>query len=135
MCLFTSKIVGVGISASEFLSQKMIVTFYENAPAALKDFCYLIDELTLTETVKVSDFLVVDGVSYQITFVGDQVENNLEKLGHVTISFNGDTKGLPGMLCVEDKEIIDLKVGTTLKIKKGWKSAIMHNARIRNRNN
>jgi len=59
----------------------------------------------------------LDGVPFKITAVGDVAERNLASLGHITVLFNGATQSpLPGTICVEQKEIPDLKVGSELSI-------------------
>ena len=52
-----------------------------------------------------------DGVTFNITAVGEIAEKNLANLGHITVSFNGLTgPTLPGTICVEKKEMPRLKL-------------------------
>jgi PTS system glucitol/sorbitol-specific IIA component len=49
--------------------------------------------------------------------VGDVANTNLGNLGHLIIKFNGlDEAKLPGDVCVEEKPVHPVKVGSVIKI-------------------
>lgn len=119
MKFFETTVVSIGEMASEFLNQNMIVTFGENAPEELSDFCFIIEKKSFLEEITGNMTLKIGNSDYLITAVGSKVKTNLINLGHITISFTGDTDAiLPGTLYVEQKVIPDISVGTSISIRK-----------------
>ena len=114
---YESKIIDTGAAASAFLEENFFITFGEEAPAELKDYCYTIEKNKVSEDIAVGDKLSIDGTSYAITAVGAIVTQNLENLGHITVRFDGnDTAEQSGTLHVEVAESIELDSGSTLSI-------------------
>ncbi|WP_339234399.1 PTS glucitol/sorbitol transporter subunit IIA [Oceanobacillus sp. FSL W7-1281] len=117
--MYQTAIKSIGKDAKAFEAEKMMVLFGDNAPNELADFCYVIDLVPVDEDIAVGDTLKLDNVSYQITSVGDAVRKNLNDLGHITLKFDGSTTaGQSGSLYLEEKEIVDVKPGSTITIEK-----------------
>lgn len=87
--IYSSTVIGSGPEATSFLEEKLLVTFGQDAPDALKDYCYIIDIVALQGDIQVGQRLVLDDRSFPITAVGSVAAKNLEQLGHVTIAFTG----------------------------------------------
>lgn len=114
---YESKVIATGAAASAFLAENFFITFGEEAPAELKDYCYIIEKNPVSEEITVGDSLTIDATSYKITAVGDVVRQNLDNLGHITIRFDGEeTAEQSGTLHVESAEGVKLDTGSTLTI-------------------
>ncbi|WP_332697031.1 PTS glucitol/sorbitol transporter subunit IIA [Halalkalibacter lacteus] len=114
---YKTQINKIGPSVSEFLGEKMLILFGENAPAELADYCLLIDVNGIENDIEVGDRLQLGEKEYKITAVGDAVEKNLSSLGHITLKFDGSTTPeLPGSLYLEDIEISEVNPGDLLQI-------------------
>lgn len=105
---YSTKVQALGPMVKDFINEKMMIIFNENAPAELRDFCVLHRGNQLDDTVKVGDTLHLGDHAYKVVFVGSQVQKNLKDLGHITIRFNGNSEGesLEGSLYVEDKPAV-----------------------------
>jgi len=115
--IYENKIKSIGTLADSFLEEKMIILFGNEAPQELKDFCYNIDVVEVTEEIKPGQKFYINNDSFEITSVGDIVQRNLSTLGHITLRFDGSTSPeLPGTLYLENKEIPSIDLGTELKI-------------------
>ena len=74
------------------------------------------DVTPLNGKIAAGQTLVLDGVSYKITAVGDEAPVTLAGLGHCTVSFSGQTEvELQGTIYVEGT-MPDLYVGSTIQI-------------------
>lgn len=61
--------------------------------------------------------LKIGKIDYQITAVGDEVNTNLQNLGHIAVKFTGEKKAeLPGSLYVEKKTFPKIEVGTEVEM-------------------
>lgn len=115
--VYETKINKIGPLVSEFLGDKMLILFGENAPEELADYCLSIEVNPLQDDIQVGDRLVLGSKEYMITAVGDAVKKNLTTLGHITLKFDGATEvDLPGTLYLEDSGILEVVAGTELKI-------------------
>jgi glucitol/sorbitol PTS system EIIA component len=107
----------IGPSVSDFLGEKMLILFGENAPAELADYCLSISVKDIDHEIKAGDTLQVGEKKYSITSVGEAVEKNLTALGHITLKFDGsESPELPGTLYLEDSEICEVKQGDIIRI-------------------
>ncbi|MDQ0224052.1 PTS glucitol/sorbitol transporter subunit IIA [Metabacillus niabensis] len=114
---FETQINKIGPSVSDFLGEKMLILFGENAPAELAEYCLLIDVNAVEDDIKVGDTLQLGNNEYRITAVGDAVKKNLSSLGHITLKFDGSkTPELPGTLYLEETEIKEVKIGDKIQI-------------------
>lgn len=115
--VYENKIKGAGDMVSAFQGEKMFILFGDNAPDTLKDFCYTIDIKDTNKEIAVGQILDIDGNKFEITAVGNVAEKNLTSLGHMTVVFDGSKKAaLPGSIYVENADMPELKIGTTIKI-------------------
>lgn len=115
--IYENKVKASGALAETFLDEGMIIFFGDNAPDTLADYCFSIDIKEVKETIKAGQIFMIDGVAFNITAVGDVAEKNLVNLGHITVAFNGSPEPtLGGTICVEIKEIPQLKVGSEISI-------------------
>ena len=114
---YRTTVTAAGPEATAFIGQGMFVTFGEDAPDALKEFCFIIDaSAQTTRDIEVGQVLVLDGTPYPITAVGNVARKNLDGLGHITINFDGATEAaLEGTLHVSGAAPA-LSVGSTIAI-------------------
>lgn len=117
--IYSTVVTKLGESVNEFLDQGMLITFKDNAPAELAEYCILHSENDLKQDIQVGDILSIGTDSYRILAVGNAVNKNLENLGHITFDFNGSEEvDLPGTLSLEHKEIKAIEVGDQIKIER-----------------
>lgn len=116
--LFETYIVGIGPEAEGMLSEaNMFILFGAGAPADLAEYCFTIDNKNLAGEIQIGGKLLVDGVAYPITAVGNLVETNLANLGHITVSLDGSEEGsLPGTLHIQAEALPQLKEGSLIQI-------------------
>lgn len=115
--IYENTIKDKGECAEEFRDEKMIVIFGDSAPEEIKDFCYWVDVAPIHGTIAAGQTLKVDGQSYRITAVGDEVPTTLAGLGHCSFKFSGQTEvELLGTVYVEDKPMPELKVSSIIQI-------------------
>ena len=117
--LYQVTIKGKGAMVDAFREEGIFVTFGDNAPDTLKDFCYSIDVNPVDGEVTPGCKLVIDGKEFKIVKVGEVANENLKNLGHVTYNFGGeDAECLPGTICMEKAELPALDIGSTIAIVK-----------------
>ena len=131
--IYQTTIKGMGDQVEAFVGEGIFVTFGDNAPDTLTDFCYTVDVNPVQGDIKPGSKLVIDGQEYTITMVEamtdqgvDMIETELNtgkseavflaNAFHVTYSFNGSGECLPGSICVEKADVPSLKVGSTISI-------------------
>ncbi|EIW12589.1 PTS system, glucitol/sorbitol-specific IIA component [Lactiplantibacillus pentosus KCA1] len=115
--IFSTKVVEIGSESADFKSIDMAVLFGDEAPDALRPSCFIINVEPISEQIVAGMKLEIDDQVYQITAVGNEVQNNLGRLGHTAISFTGVTEAkLPGTLYVESGDYPEFKVGSTICI-------------------
>ena len=114
---YKTQINKIGPSVEDFLGEKMLILFGENAPAELAEYCLLIDVNNVEGEIVPGDTLQLGEKDYKVTAVGDAVKKNLSSLGHITLKFDG-TKDpeLPGTLYLEESEIVLPKSGDFIKL-------------------
>ena len=100
--IYSTIVKDLGPMAEDFIGEKMIILFNENAPAELAEFCVLHTGNELTDTVE----------------VGCEVQKNLKDLGHIALRFNNNEEGesLEGSLYLEDKAVSLPSVGSEIAI-------------------
>lgn len=114
---FDTQINNIGPSVTDFLGEKMLILFGENAPAELAEYCLLINVKNVEGDIEVGDKLLLGNHEYKITAVGDAVKKNLSSLGHITLKFDGSKNPeLPGTLYLEDIDIHEVKLGDQIRI-------------------
>ncbi|MFC0273268.1 PTS glucitol/sorbitol transporter subunit IIA [Metabacillus herbersteinensis] len=114
---YKTQVNNIGPSVVDFLGEKMLILFGENAPAELAEYCLLITINDVESTIDSGDTLQIGEREYKITAVGDAVKKNLTSLGHITLKFDGSqTPELPGTLYLEDTDIGEVEAGDLIRI-------------------
>ena len=114
--IYENKVKALGECVNEFKDANMFVLFGDNAPDEITDYCYHVDVTPLNGKIAAGQTLVLDGVSYKITAVGEEAPVTLAGLGHCSVSFSGQTEvELQGTIYVEGT-MPDLYVGSTIQI-------------------
>jgi PTS system glucitol/sorbitol-specific IIA component len=114
---YATTVTAVGEMIPAFREQGLLVFFGPDAPQELHDFCLLHDPSVNASTPRPGDVIELDGDRFTVTAVGDVVEANLSRLGHFCLKADGSTTApLPGDVCVEQRELPDLGVGSTMRI-------------------
>jgi len=114
---YSATVTEIGPYVSEFVDHNILVFFGAEAPEELKEFAILHDGTELHAKLVVGDVLELNDFSYKILAVGEVANNNLENLGHLVVKFNGETEAeMPGDVCVEAKELPEIKAGLKLNI-------------------
>jgi len=116
--IYNTTVTTIGGLVSAFYEEKLIIIFKDNAPDELADYCVLHAGNEVSDRVKRGDVLVIAGQEYRIVYVGDEVQANLENLGHITLRFDGNTEGLGGSVYLEDKNLPVIKIGDTISIQR-----------------
>jgi len=117
MAIYSTVVREIGPNAKEFLVEDMMVLFGEDAPEALRPYCFLIEQNALEEDIQLGYELFIGDERYRVTAVGNVVNKNLRDLGHITINFSGETIAeLAGSLYVENKVVNEITEGTIIKI-------------------
>ncbi|SHE79097.1 PTS system, glucitol/sorbitol-specific IIA component [Seinonella peptonophila] len=114
--IFEARVKQIGALVEQFAKEKMLIIFDHHAPKELHDITVLHEERKNHDQVKPGDQLVIGNQSFQITRVGEQANNTLHELGHVTFKFIGDQPDLPGTICVEDKPVPTVEEGLLIQI-------------------
>lgn len=115
--IYKTEIKSIGKLAKDFLQEKMLILFGNEAPDGLKDYCFGIDVRSVNDEIQTGQHLFIDQSRFKITAVGRLVQKNLADLGHITMRFDGSTKAdLAGTLYLESKPIPDIEIGTRIAI-------------------
>ncbi|RMC46092.1 PTS sorbitol transporter subunit IIA [Lactobacillus sp. ESL0230] len=115
--VFKTIVKEIGKEAQQFKSINMLIFFGEQAPNELRDSCFIIADHNLASKIKEGMTLKIGAIDYQITAVGDEVNANLQNLGHIAVKFTGEKKAeLPGSLYVEKKAFPKIEIGTEIEM-------------------
>ncbi|MFD0898534.1 PTS glucitol/sorbitol transporter subunit IIA [Loigolactobacillus binensis] len=116
--VFATTVQEIGQEARDFSEIKMAILFGDEAPDALRSSCYIIKVKPVQTQITAQMLLQIDDECYPITAVGNEVQTNLNNLGHIAISFTGAVNAeLPGTLYVADRPYPDIQVGSKIYIK------------------
>lgn len=114
---YQAEVTEIGPLVSEFIDAGILVFFGEGAPPELVEFSIIHNGKTLEKDLLPDDEINIDEEKFKILAVGEVANENFRNLGHLIIKFNGKNKvELPGDVCVEQKEVPDIRVGTIIKI-------------------
>lgn len=117
MLKYQATVTEIGQLVDEFINAGILVFFGEDAPPELREFSIIHDGTGLQADVVPGDTLVIDDTSYKVLAVGEVANSNLRNLGHMVTKFNGlEEAQLPGDVCVEEKPVHPVKVGTVFQI-------------------
>ena len=120
MIKYQATVTAIGSLVSEFIDHGILVFFNQDAPPELADFSILHDGKELVADLASGDLIYIDAESYRVLAVGDVANKNFASLGHLVMKFNGnDTVEMPGDVCVEEKPIPEIKVGSVLRVENG----------------
>ena len=115
--IYQTTITRIGQSAADALSDQMLITFREGAPADIEEFCFIHCHGELHGALKAGSQLELGDTRYAVTAVGDVAEQNLRELGHITLRFDGQPQAeYPGTVHVEGPVPQAVTPGCTLKI-------------------
>ena len=78
--MYQVTIKGKGAMVDAFREEGIFVTFGDNAPDTLKDFCYSIDVNPVDGEVTPGCKLVIDGKEFKIVKVGEVANENLKSV-------------------------------------------------------
>lgn len=99
--IYQTTITRIGQSAADALSDQMLITFREGAPADIEEFCFIHCHGELHGALKAGSQLELGDTRYAVTAVGDVAEQNLRELGHITLRFDGHREAeFPGTVHV-----------------------------------
>lgn len=114
---YKATVTEIGPLVTEFIEEGILVFFGDDAPPELREFSIIHDGKTLAADVAPDDKLIIDDDQYTVLAVGEVANKNLSNLGHLIIKFNGQTTPqLPGDVCVEEKPVHQVKIGTIFEI-------------------
>jgi PTS system glucitol/sorbitol-specific IIA component len=117
MIKYQAEVTEIGPLVTEFIDAGILVFFGEGAPPELVEFSIIHNGKSLKSDLVPGDEITIDVETFKILAVGEVANENFRNLGHLIIKFNGKTKvELPGDVCVEQKKVPDIRVGTILKI-------------------
>lgn len=109
--IYATEVTGIGSLADSFRSERMIILFKDNAPEELADYCVLHSGNLVYGQLQAGDLLSIGSRQYPVIHVGDEVQLNLEQLGHITLRFSGETDGLGGSVYLAAAEAPEISVG------------------------
>ncbi len=117
MIKYEAEVVEIGPEVREFLDAGIVVLFEQGAPEELAEFSVLHQHSSLREDVTAGDVVVIGEETFRVTAVGEVVNQNLANLGHMIMKTNGlEEPELPGDLCVEDKPLPEISIGTKIRV-------------------
>ena len=117
MIKFQAVVTQIGPLVNEFIDAGILVFFGEGAPPELVEFSIIHDGDAQKKDLCPGDKVFIDNHEFLVLAVGDVANENFKNLGHLIIKFNGKNKvELPGDVCVENKPVPAIKVGSELKI-------------------
>ncbi|BDR57567.1 PTS glucitol/sorbitol transporter subunit IIA [Xylocopilactobacillus apicola] len=103
-----TKIISIGNDAFELIDAGVLIMFNPNAPQELKDVAALHEKQgDETNVLHVGGQISFGDQSFKIDFVGNDANQNFDKLGHLSIYFNNtdeDVGKLPGSIFVSSNK-------------------------------
>jgi len=114
--VWETEVTSIGKEVEQLIQEKTLILFDESVPDELKDISILHAGKKINDEIRPGDTLWMNEEKFEIYFVGDRVNQSFQELGHITIKFNGSQKDMPGSICVEEKAIPSLKVGTLIQV-------------------
>lgn len=72
--IFETKVTAVGMEADSMIDNaNMLILFGEGAPADLAEFCYTIDNKSLSGAIHEGSILSINQIDYKVTSIGSVV--------------------------------------------------------------
>ena len=114
--IYQTTITQIGECARDALSDRMLITFREGAPADVAEFCFIHCHGDFCGHLTPGARFELGGKQYPVTAVGEVAELNLRELGHITLRFDGQTQAeYPGTVHVAGDVPQNINPGCTLK--------------------
>ncbi|MBV1817746.1 PTS glucitol/sorbitol transporter subunit IIA [Anaerosalibacter bizertensis] len=114
---FSGEIVKLGDMVEEFIKERMIIIFNEDAPDELAEISAIHNSNILKEDVKVGDTVLIGNLKYEVVAVGDGANKTLKELGHCTFKFkDSNIADLPGVINLKGDDLKELKIGYEISI-------------------
>ena len=111
------RVVEIGPLVEEFVHAGILVFFQVGAPPELAEFSILHEPSDSFTDVEPGDIVAIDGNRFRVTAVGEVANKNIRDLGHLIMKANGRSEPeLPGDVCVEEKDLPPIEVGTIIQI-------------------
>jgi glucitol/sorbitol PTS system EIIA component len=114
--IYHTWVTQLGNMVAAFTEEKLIILFQDNAPEELADYCILHRGNYVADIIQANDVMVISGEDYKIVGVGDDVQTNLQNLGHITLRFDGSKEGQGGSVYLEDVAVPTVQAGDVLWI-------------------
>jgi PTS system glucitol/sorbitol-specific IIA component len=118
---YSTVVTSIGPLLGEFLAERIIVLFNEDAPEELREFAVIHQPDDTFEAVQPGDLVCFGSHDpIRVTAVGDVANKNIAVLGHAVFKCNGnDEAELPGDVCLEEVPLPKVEVGQTIRIEAG----------------
>ena len=114
--IYQTTITRIGQSAADALSDQMLITFREGAPADIEAYCFIHNHGELAGALQPGAELQLGELRYPVTAVGEVAEQNLRELGHITLRFDGHRQAeFPGTVHVAGPVPDAIATGCVLK--------------------
>lgn len=114
---YQSTVTEIGPMVQEFIGEKMIIVFNDNAPAALREMAVMHTIEEMEREISVDDIIVIGGREYLVTAVGGEANETFKTMGHCTFCFNGgSTAKIPGQIELLGDGLPEITIGCTIEI-------------------
>jgi PTS system glucitol/sorbitol-specific IIA component len=114
---YSTVVTQVGSMVPDFVEKGILIFFGEGAPAELHDISVLHRPDIEVGGLAVGDVVILDDRTFPILAVGDVANDNLVRLGHIDLKFNGETTPpLGGDVCLPKEIPPLLSTGSIFRI-------------------
>ena len=114
---YETEVAQLGPLSQEFIAEGILVFFDMSAPEELAEFAILHEHGQLYEDFHAGDQLVIGEKALEILSVGEKANDNVAKLGHLVVKFNGQSEPeMPGDISVAKIPTPPIGPGTIIKI-------------------
>ncbi|URL01950.1 PTS glucitol/sorbitol transporter subunit IIA [Avibacterium sp. 20-126] len=115
--IYQTKFTKIGQFAPDALLENMLITFKQDVPSDLEDYCFVHCHGDLSAEVCRGDVLMINDNCFKITAVGEVANFNLKELGHITFRFDSNLKAeYPGTIHLAGEVPTAIKIGDILTI-------------------
>ncbi len=121
---YSTVVTSIGPLLDEFLAERIIVLFNEDAPEELWEFAVIHRPDDTFEEVRPGDLVRFGSHDpIKVTAVGEVANKNIAALGHAVFKCNGNKEAdLPGDVCLENVPLPQVEVGQAVHIEAGGSS-------------
>jgi PTS system glucitol/sorbitol-specific IIA component len=117
MGFYQSRITAIGDLVLDFIGDKILIVFNENAPADLGEISILHTIEEVTKDIEVGDKVIISNCEYTVMAVGEEANKTFKQMGHCTFKFTGQQEAeLPGHIELLGDAMPDVKVGDLIII-------------------